>query len=91
MKQKTKDVRVTTYKNAISYKLNNRRVTVIDHPDGVIGLEFRNIDHNYTPHTINECIHGIMARTYLELSGEASEVLLHGLADRLGYKILKTE
>lgn len=81
-------VKTTHYPNAISFKFDNRRVTVSDTSTGT-ALEFRTIDHNYAPHTINQCIRGIMALTYLELSNEASELLLRGLADRLGYNIIK--
>lgn len=85
-----KEIRVKTthYPNAISYKFDNRRVTVSDIPTGT-ALEFRTIDHNYAPHTINQCIRGKMALTYLELSNEASELLLRGLANRLGYNLTK--
>lgn len=91
MERKKLDVRVTHYANAISYKFDNRRVTVSNNENGGIGLEFRCIDHNYTPHTVNECIHGKIALTYLNLSHEASELLMIGLAERLGYKLIKTE
>lgn len=81
-------LKVKTYTDAISVKFDNRRVTVVELPDGY-GFEFRMIDKDSKPHAHCEHIHGRMALTRVKLSKEASEVLLISLAQQMGFEIIK--
>jgi len=74
------------YKNAISYKFDNRRVTVGKKEDGFM-FEFRTIDHDYTPHAICECVHGKLAITNFNISKEAAEIVMMSLAELMGFHI----
>jgi hypothetical protein len=76
------------YKNAISYKFDNRRVTVGKKEDGFI-FEFRTIDHNYTPHANCDCIHGKLAITNINLSKEAAEIVMMSLAELMSFHICR--
>ena len=78
----------TTYSNAISFKFDNRRVTVAKEIDGW-GLEFRCIDHEPTPHAICAHIHGRMALTRIKLSKEAAEIVMISLAEQMGFRICR--
>jgi hypothetical protein len=76
------------YKNAISYKFDNRRVTVGKKEDGFM-FEFRTIDHNYTPHANCDCVHGKLAITNINLSKEAAEIVMMSLAELMGFHICR--
>ena len=82
------DLKRTTYKNWISYKFDNRRVTVLKTDTG-FGFQFRSIDPDYSPHAKCECIHGIVAQTSLSLSKEAAEIIMMSLAELMGFSICR--
>jgi len=82
------NIKRTTFNNAISCKFDNRRVTVIKHDNGY-SFEFRAIDHNYTPHAHCECIKGKLALTAINLSKEASEIIMFSLAEHMGFRICR--
>lgn len=79
----------TTYNNGISYKFDNRRATIINRGDDGFGFEFKSIDHNYTPHAMCECEKGKVAVTKLNLTKEASEIVLFALAEMMGFDVCK--
>ena len=72
----------------VTYKFDNRRVTVAKHKTGFI-FEFRSIDKEPTPHATCEHIHGKMALTRINLSREASEIIMMSLAEQLGFHICR--
>ena len=82
------DLKRTVYQNGISYKFDNRRVTVVKTYTG-FGFMFRSIDHNYTPHAICECVHGKVAQTSINLSKEAAEIIMMSLAELMGFSICR--
>ena len=71
-----------------TYKFDNRRVTVAKHKTGFI-FEFRTIDKEPTPHATCEHIHGKMALTRINLSKEASEIIMMSLAEQMGFHICR--
>ena len=82
------DLKRTTYQNGVSYKFDNRRVTVLKTDTG-FGFQFRSIDPDYSPHAKCECIHGIVAQTSLSLSKEAAEIIMMSLAELMGFSICR--
>ena len=79
--------KTTTYRNAISTKFDNRRVTVVKDGDGYT-IEFRKIDRDFMPHQLCELVHGKLAITTINLSKEAAEVLMVQLADMIGVDVI---
>jgi hypothetical protein len=77
-----------TYKNAISIKFDNRRVTVAKTGKGFV-FEFRIIDNNYSPACFSELIHGKLSLTTIQLSKEASEIVMMSLAELMGFDVVK--
>ena len=71
-----------------TYKFDNRRVTVAKNETGFI-FEFRSMDKESTPHAICEHIHGKMALTRINLSKEASEIIMMSLAEQMGFHICR--
>lgn len=82
------DLRRYVYPNGISYKFDNRRVTVATTQTGFM-FEFRTIDHDYTPHAICDCVHGKLAITNVALSKEAAEIIMMSLAELMGFSICR--
>ena len=82
-------VRRKDFKDAISFKFDNRRVSVIDRKDknGFV-LEFRCIDKEKRVKALHDTRLN-MVITQLAISKEASELLMFGLSERLGFKIVK--
>ena len=82
-------VRRKDFKDAISFKFDNRRVSVIDRKDknGFV-LEFRCIDkeRRVKAHHSTKLD---MVITKLAISKEASELLMFSLAERMGFKLVK--
>lgn len=76
----------TNYRNGISTKFDNRRVTVVKIDEGWI-LEFRSMDNEPKPHALCRHVHGKMAITGLILSNEAAELLMRSLAELMGHEI----
>ena len=77
------------FSDAISYKFDNRRVTVIALDDG-FGFEFRTIDEENTRRSIH--IRKMnMTLTGFTLTQESSEALLFLLAESMGFKIVKRQ
>lgn len=71
-----------------TYKFDNRRVTVAKHETGFI-FEFRSMDKDPTPHATCEHIHGKMALTRINLSKEASEIIMMSLVKQMGFNIYR--
>lgn len=82
------DLKRTTYQNGVSYKFDNRRVTIIKTDTG-FGFQFRSIDPDYTPHAKCECLHKVVAQTSLNLSKEAAEIIMMSLAELMGFSICR--
>lgn len=82
-------VRTSRYKNAISHKLPNRRVTVIENSVGGFGFEFKSIDYDYTPHAICRCDKGKVAVTYINISVEAAELIMLSIAELIGVEVIR--
>ena len=83
------NVRRKDFKDAISFKFDNRRITLVDRPnDKGFVLEFRCIDKEKRVKALHDTKLN-MVITQLAISKEASELLMYGLAERLGFKIVK--
>ena len=83
-------VRQQHYANGISYKFDNRRITVVDVPDGSgLVLEFKTSEEPLKQKALSRIDRNKIAVTTLRLTPEASLLLMQGLADRLGYKFIK--
>ena len=84
------EVKRTIYKNAISSKFDNRRITIIKRDDDFI-FEFRIIDHNNKPHALCEFVRNKLAITTIINSKEAAEIIMFNLAELMGFHICKKE
>ena len=83
------NVRRKDFKDATSFKFDNRRVTLVDKPnDKGFVLEFRCIDKEKRVKARHDTRLN-MVITQISVSKEASELLMFGLAERLGFKIVK--
>lgn len=88
---KTVDGKTVKYKNAITSKLPNRRVTTIEE-DGCVQLEFRVFDDSPTePRSLFKTIKGKVAQTTIKLSDEAAFVLMMQLAETFGVGVCEKE
>jgi hypothetical protein len=79
---------IKKYTNATSYKIGNRRVTVVsrkDEKDDFI-IEFRTIDANTSPRSLHKVIHGKLIITSIIVSKEAAEALRQCLTYELTRK-----
>jgi len=73
--------RVNRYKNAISVKVPNRRVTVIKQPDGTYAMEWRTaLPKNTAPTSIHSCRLGVH-QSVVRLSVEGVNALIHALKE----------
>jgi len=79
-------IRKTVYKNGISYKLNNRRVTVIEEENGAIQVHFYIVDENPNPSALCERIRGKVSKTAIRLTREGAKVLAAALIELLNAK-----
>ena len=75
-------IRKTNYRNAISVKFDNRRITAIDRIDSTY-INFQIIDHEYTPKAHCELLRGKVASTTIRLSKEACAILYGILGEML--------
>lgn len=76
-----KTIKKQTYKNAISYKGHNKRVTIFKEEDG-FELEFRLVDGDITiPRAETFLVKNKMVVTKLRITKEAAGMLLDGLLD----------
>lgn len=79
-------IRKIKYSNAVSYKFDNRRITVCESgDDGGIGIDIRKADTDPTSPVIYQHIHGKVSRIYFNLSREAAEILMFSLHEQLGF------
>lgn len=84
------NVRQTNYENGVSYKFDNRRVTIWKEEDEcVFGFEFRTMDRDPKPKSICNHLRGKMAVTTIKLSQEAAELVMLSLAKQMGFKVVK--
>lgn len=75
-----KQIKKQTYKNAISYKGDNRRVTVINDDDS-FELDFRIVDGDTTiPRAESYLLKNKMVVTKIKISKEAGAMLLDALS-----------
>ena len=88
-KENVFNVRQTNYKNGISYKFDNRRVTVWKEEDNKWGFEFRSMNNVQNPRVSSKTIRGKVAVTAIRLSQEAAELVMLSLAEQMGYKVVK--
>ena len=73
--------RVNRYKNAISVKLPNRRVTVIKQPDGTYAMEWRTaLPENGAPTSIYSCRLGVH-QSVVRLSESGVDALIYALKE----------
>lgn len=63
------------YRDAISVKLKNKRVTVMDDPKGVL-VEFLTCDGSDDKRTLHHVLRGKVVQTRIKLSSEAMEALI---------------
>lgn len=78
------EIKQRNYKNAVSYRLLNRRVTVIDLDDDGIGLQFKRLSSEKDVESENvKIIKGKITVTSVRLSVEAAYCLGIGLAEIL--------
>lgn len=78
------EIKQRNYKNAISFRLLNRRVTVIDLDDDGIGLQFKRLTTEKDVESENvKIVNGKITVTSIRLSLEAAYCLGIGLADIL--------
>lgn len=77
------------YKNAVSFKNGNRRVTVSKGKEFSFNVEFSFVRPKpEAEHVIVRYEHGCLF-TQLVLSPEAAEMLMFGLANQLGFESIK--
>lgn len=80
------DIQIREYKNAITYKFDNRRVTVIKLKDGW-GFEFKIMNKKREKTCCySENVHGCQIST-IRLSKEAGEVIMLALAEQMNLKV----
>lgn len=80
------DTQVRQYKNAITCKFDNRRVTVIKEKNGWV-FEFRIMNKEREKIGVDtEQVHGC-AISYVKLSKEAGEAVMLALAEMMNLKI----
>jgi hypothetical protein len=87
MKADKFNIRKTVYNNAISYKFDNRRITVAKYGNGY-ALQLRIVQEDPDPCALHERLKGKVNETSLGLSEEGAEVLLFSLAELMGYEII---
>lgn len=86
---KTVDGKTVKYKNGITTKLPNKRVTTFE-VDGGLQLQFRIADDSPTEsRTIFRTLRGKVAQTTIQISDEAAWVLMMQFADRFGVSIFE--
>jgi hypothetical protein len=81
-------VKRTEYKNGISCKFDNRRVTVVK-MGGEYIFEFKVADGDPVPHAVCRFDRGKVAVTAFKLSPESSEMMMRSLAELMGYAVIK--
>ena len=78
------------FKNAITWKFDNRRVSVVKTENG-IGLQFKTLSSNPEPCVDIRFDKKILHTTSLNISNEASELLLFSLAEIQGFCVYAKE
>lgn len=78
------------FANAIIWKFDNRRVSVVKTETG-IGLQFKTLSLNPAPCVNIQFDKGILHTTSLNISNEASELLLFSLAEIHGFCVCAKE
>lgn len=82
MSKNDNKIRKINYKNAVSYKLPNKRITVAN--DGTcFHLDFRIVDGENGTRAICETIHSIMDITHIKISKESARYLASALIDMI--------
>ena len=76
------NTRKTNYKNAVSYKLHNKRITVVD-GGNCFHLDFRIVDGENGTRVTSETIHSIMNVTHMTISKESAKYLASALIDMI--------
>ena len=76
------------FTNATSFKLPNRRVTVIKEDDG-FAIQWLIADDLNVPKVVCERLRNKVNLTYVRLSNEGAECLMLALREQLGYEITK--
>jgi len=74
--------RKTSYTNATSFKLPNRRVTVCRKPEGFV-IQWLIADDIDKPHAVHTRIKGKITSTTRALSNEGAECLMLALMEQL--------
>lgn len=80
------EIEKTRYKNGISCKFDNRRVTVAE-SDDIFYFEFKMIDHDYEPKAICKLVKRKLSVTKINLSREAAEIIMFTLAEMMGLNV----
>ena len=83
------DIRTTKYRDAISSKFDNRRVSIIDEGKEGYILEFKRIDNDYKEDDYKyiELQRKNLVVSSIPISQEAGELIMFQLAELMGYEI----
>ena len=84
---KLKKVIKTVYPNAVSYKYENRRFTVINSDENFL-FEFKVVDGSLSPRAFCTTERDKVAVTRIRLTKEAAEILLLSLAEIMGFEVI---
>lgn len=83
------NIRKRKYKNAVSFKFDNRRLTVVQQESGGYYFEFRIATKQKGRLTYHKRLKNKVTLTGIQLTQEASEIIMFSLAEYLGYEIVE--
>jgi len=87
----TVECKTVKYKNGITTKLPNKRITTFE-VEGGVAVEFRVLDDSPTePRSLFKTIKGKVAQTTIKLSDEAAFVLMMQLAETFGVGVCEKD